>query len=104
QVSIRGCKFEEAGDRGVNIGGSTGVPFFRPALASIPANGRYEAKDIRVEACTFRGSNAPFAFVGVDGAIVRYCTVFHPHKWVLRILQETQMEGFVPSRNGVFED
>lgn len=104
QIAIRACKFEEAGDRGVNIGGSTGVPFFRPALATMPANGRYEAKDIRVEGCTFRGSNAPIAFVGVDGAAVRFCTIYHPDKWAIRILQETQMDGFVPSRNGIFED
>ena len=47
---------------------------------------------------------APFAFVGVDGATVRFNTIVDPGKWVMRILQETRTEGFVPSRNGVFTD
>ena len=29
--------------------------------------------------------------------------IYRPRRWVMRILQETTAEGFVPSRNGVFE-
>ena len=47
---------------------------------------------------------APVAFVGVDGAVVRYNTIYRPARWALRILQETTLEGFVPSRGGVFTD
>ncbi len=52
----------------------------------------------------FIGANAPVAFVGVDGAIVRFNTVYLPVRWVVRILQETREPGFVPSRNGEFAD
>ena len=51
----------------------------------------------------FVGSQAPVAFVGVDGAVVRYNTFYQPGKWVLRILQETTEPGFAPCRNGRFE-
>lgn len=97
-VVIRRCRFEHAGERAVNLGGSTGMQYFRPRPAG------FEAKDLVVEGCTFVGSTAPFAFVGVDGAIVRHNTVFLPRKWVLRILQETRAPGFVPCRGGVFTD
>jgi hypothetical protein len=42
----------------INIGGSTGLQYFRPPLANLPADGRYEAKDILVEGNTFLGAGA----------------------------------------------
>jgi hypothetical protein len=45
---------------------------------------------------------APIAFVGVDGAVVRYNTIYRPTRWVVRILQETRDADFVPCRNGSF--
>ncbi len=97
QIAIRRCLFLDAGGRAVNLGGSTGLAYFRPRGA------RYEAQDICVEGCTFVGSQAPVAFVGVDGATVRFNTFYRPDKWVLRILQETTEPGFAPCRNGRFE-
>lgn len=96
-IVIRNCTFLNAAGRGVNIGGSTGMNFFRPAGA------KYEAKNITVEGCRFIGGMAALAFVGVDGAVVRYNTIYNPDKWVLRILQETRQPGFVACRNGRFE-
>jgi hypothetical protein len=97
EITIRRCRFDNAGARAVNLGGSTGLPFFRPPGAL------YEAKDITVEGCTFSGSQAPIAYVGVEGAVVRYNTIYHPGKWVLRILQETTEKGFALCGNGCFE-
>lgn len=97
-VVIRRCRFEHAGTRAVNLGGSTGLPYFRPAPEG------FEAKDVTVEGCTFVGSQAPIAFVGVDGATVRFNTFDRPRKWFFRILQETREEGFVPCRRGSFTD
>jgi hypothetical protein len=104
-INVRLNHFENAGTRTVNIGGSTGLQFFRPPLTSWPPNEpRYEAKDITVEGNTFVGSDAPFAFVGVDGATVRYNTIYRPRRWAMRILQETRAPGFAPCRNGVITD
>jgi hypothetical protein len=103
EVVVRNCRFEDAGQRGVNLGGATGDAYFRPRLTAMPANGRYEAKDIRVEGCTFVGGGAAAAFVGVDGATVRYNTIYRPGRYAIRILQEKADAGFVPCRNGVFE-
>ncbi len=103
-ISVRSSRFHDFGLRGVNIGGSTGAGYFRPPLEETPKNGLYEAREIRVEGCTFVGGGAPIAFVGVDGALVRFNTFVDPARWVVRILQENRAEGFVPSRQGVFED
>lgn len=96
-VCIRRSRFEHAGERAINVGGSTALAYFRPKPEG------YEARAITVEGCTFIGSTAPIAFVGVDGANVRWNTFYRPRKWFLRILQETREPGFVACRNGVFE-
>lgn len=101
-VVIRGNRFEHAGGRAVNIGGSTGLKFFRPAI--VEGGQHAEARNLRVEGNTFIGSIAPVAFVGVDGAVVRFNTIESPGRWALRILQETKAPGFVPCRNGEFTD
>jgi hypothetical protein len=97
-VVIRASRFEHAGRRAVHVGGSTALAWFRPAPAG------FEARDVVVEDCTFVGSEAPIAFTGCDGALVRLCTFVRPRKWFLRILQETRADGFVACRGGVFED
>jgi hypothetical protein len=97
RIVIRRCLFQNAAARGVNLGGSTGLAYFRPQGAL------YEAKDVTVEGCTFVGCKAPIAYVGVDSAVVRYNTFYRPGKWVIRILQETTEKGFVPCRRGRFE-
>ena len=102
-VTVRRCRFLNAGGRSLNLGGSTGLQFFRPPLSPTPGP-RAEARNLRVEGCTFVGGTAPLAFVGVDGAVVRFNTIYRPGRWALRILQETRAPGFVPSRNGVFTD
>jgi hypothetical protein len=98
EIAVRRCRFEHAGTRAVNVGGSTGLRYFRPKPEG------FEAKDVTVEGCTFVGSMAPVAFVGVDGATVRFNTFYRPRKWFLRILQETRDERFVPCRGGRFTD
>jgi hypothetical protein len=97
QVTIRRCLFTQAGERMVQLGGSTGLQFFRPRGVS------YEGKDLVVEDCVFVGGLAAVSFVNIDGAVFRHNTIIRPNFWVLRILQETREPGFVPSRNGVFE-
>jgi hypothetical protein len=101
-IVIRRNRFEYAGGRAVNIGGSTGLKFFRPAL--VEGGEHAEARNLRVEGNTFIGSSSPVAFVGVDGAVVRFNTIERPGRWALRILQENKADGFVACRNGEFTD
>lgn len=101
-IAILGNLFDDTGARGVNIGGSTGLAFFRPPVAGDGPHA--EARNIRVEGNRFTGSVAPVAFVGVDGAVVRFNTFEQPGRWALRILQENRAAGFVACRGGSFTD
>ncbi len=102
ELAIRRNRFDHAGERAVNLGGSTGRPFFRPAWRD--GEPHAEARDLIVEGNTFIGSLSPIAFVGVDGAIVRFNTFDRPARWVVRILQENRAADFVPCRRGEFSD
>ncbi len=97
EIVIRRCKLYGTAERAINIGGATDLEFFRPL------NAPYEAAKITVEGCEFRGSTTPLAFVGVDGAVVRYNTIEYPEKWLFRVLQETTGARFVASRNVTME-
>lgn len=97
-VLVQCCLFRNAGQRAVNLGGSTGLQFFRPAVQG------YEAKDITIAGNRFEGSLSPVAWVTADGGHVHHNTIVLPEKWVLRILQETEDPQFAPCHGGVFED
>jgi hypothetical protein len=104
-VVIRQNRFEHAGTRAVNLGGGTGAAYMRPPLDQWPANTPVaEARNLTVEGNTFIGSLSPVAFVGVDGATVRFNTIYRPAKWAVRILHENKAPGFIPTRNAVFSD
>jgi hypothetical protein len=97
RVVIRRNFFQDAGQRAVNIGGSTGLEFFRPALRD------FEARDIEVAGNYFIGSMAPVAFVTAVDCRVRQNTIIHPDKWIVRILQEQPGDKFLPCQRGVFD-
>lgn len=92
EITVEQCHFENAGERPVNMGGSTGLDYFRPAGAL------YEARALTVRNCVFRGSTCAAAFVGLDGGEFSDNTILYPEKWIFRILQETRAEGFAPCR------
>ncbi|CAN5466344.1 hypothetical protein BH23VER1_BH23VER1_32420 [soil metagenome] len=96
-IAVRDSFFNDAGQRAINLGGSTGLPYFRPVDAA------WEARDIEVAGNRFAGSLSPVAWVGVDGGHVHHNTIFLPAKWVGRILQENTGPRFGRCRNGVFE-
>ncbi len=96
-ILIKRNFFKNAGSRAVNIGGSTGLEFFRPKLRN------YEAKSIKVVGNHFIGSEAPIAYVTSTDCVVRLNTIIAPEKWVIRILQEQPGDRFMPCQKGVFE-
>lgn len=98
EVVVENCRFQGAGQRPLNIGGSTGLEYFRPKGAL------YEAKAIVVKNNVIEGSPCAAAFVGVDGAEFSQNTVLYPEKWIFRILQETKAPGFAPCGNVVIKN
>jgi hypothetical protein len=102
-IEITRNRFFNAGERAVNMGGSTGFEFFRPALS--PSGVNYEARDIRVTANVFRGGVSPIAFVGCVACLAANNTIVDPERWVVRILQETTSTdeyAFSPASDGRF--
>jgi hypothetical protein len=103
-VEILNCAMTGAGERALNLGGSTGADYFRPPLR--PGTPGFEARNIRVRGCSIFGSRATVAFVGCVDCSVTDCVISRPEVWVLRILQETRSAGgvdFLPGSGGRFE-
>jgi len=104
-LEIRWCVLHEAGQRAVNLGGSTGFQYFRPPLSTTEPN--VEARDIRVVANVIEGTWASVAFVGCVDSVVADNTIVDPHNWIIRILQETTSSGgyeFLPCGDNRFEN
>jgi hypothetical protein len=106
RIAVRENTFADFGGRGVNLGGSTGRPYFRPPLPEKAGAGNSfsEGKEIVVEGNVFFGGEAAVAFVGADACTVRFNTIYRPRRWALRILQENREAGFVECRGGEFAD
>jgi len=96
-VTVRTSFFLNAGSRAINLGGSTGMPYFRPQ------NAIFEAEDIVIAGNRFVGSMAPIAYVNANNGRVAQNTIYLPGKWVIRILQETTAERFKPCQKCSFE-
>jgi len=89
--------FRNGGQRTLNLGGSTGLQYFRPAGAA------FEASDLSVYSNIIIGSDAPIAFTGCINTEVVNNTIYLPSRWVIRILQEnTDTVGFVPCGKNSF--
>jgi hypothetical protein len=98
-ITIRQCAFLEGGQRALNLGGSTGLAFFRPADAP------HEAADLLVHSNLFVGGPTPFGYVGCERVRCINNTIVQPSRWIFRILQETvDPTRFVPCGNNVFRN
>lgn len=103
EILITRNQFLEVTERAVNLGGSTGFEFFRPALSTAEPN--FEARNVQVLANVFYGGTSPIAFVGCVSCLAANNTLIDPVRWVTRILQETtSADGyeFLPARDGRF--
>ena len=76
-ILIERNTFLNGGQRALNIGGSTGLQFFRPQGVN------YEAKNIEVYSNIFVGSTAPIAFVGAVESKVINNTIIRPTRWAI---------------------
>jgi len=95
-IVIKRNRFNNGGERAINIGGSTGMQFFRPIGIS------YEASDIKVWSNIFKGGTAAVAFVGAVNCEAMNNIIINPVKWVIRILQENTNQIMQPCSNNSF--
>ncbi len=98
-IRIEGNFFKNCGQRTLNLGGSTGLQFFRPDTA------HFEAANLQVYANLIVGSVAAVAYVGSVNVEVVNNTIYLPERWVLRILQETvDPDRFLACGDNFFEN
>jgi hypothetical protein len=97
KILVQNNHFVNAGARAVQIGGLTGLRYFRPSVQS------YEAKDITVAGNTFIGGESQIAWVTTQDSHVHHNLFYLPGKWLGRILQESQDSRFLSCRRGLFE-
>ena len=102
-ITIRRNVLRNMSQRALNLGGSTGLQFFRPPLPD-PIENAYEASDIEVYSNIFINNWAPIAYVGAGNIVVRNNTFYSPDNWVIRILQENTNIGFLPCQNNEFSN
>jgi len=100
-ILIQRNTFKNISQRALNLGGSTGLAFFRPPLPN-PIVNAFEAADIQVYANVFIGCWAPIAYVGCVRVEVSNNTFYSPDNWVIRILQETTNPGFLTCGDNSF--
>lgn len=103
-IEIRRNTFVNPGERGVTVGGKTGLGKFRPPLSTIAPNA--EAWDIRVVSNVIvNAQSAAIGFVGCVDCIAANNTMVDTGRWVVRVLQETHSDAtytFLPVTNGAF--
>jgi hypothetical protein len=98
-ITVERNFFKHCGDRTLNLGGSTGLAYFRPQDAT------FEAADLNVYSNIFIGSEAPIAYVGSTRVKVVNNTFYLPERWVVRILQETvDPTRFIACGDNYFEN
>ena len=95
--------FKNVSQRALNLGGSTGLEFFRPPLPS-PIVDAFEAADLEVFSNIFIGNWAPIAYVGCVRVKVYNNTFYQPENWVMRILQENTTQGFLTCADNEFRN
>lgn len=95
EIAIYRNTFLNGGQRAINIGGSTGLEFFRPLGVT------YEARNINVWSNIIKGGVASVAFVGAIDSKVINNTIIEPERWAVRILQES-VDGFQQCGNNSF--
>lgn len=98
KIVVEKCEFIDAGQRAINIGGSTGKSFFRPQ------NTPWEASEILVRNNRMEGSMCAAAFVGVQGARFENNLILFPSKWIFRTLLENREAGFSGSKEVFIEN
>lgn len=99
QLAINKNFFRDCGQRTLNLGGNTGLEYFRPIDAV------YEAAEIYASANIIVGSVAAVAFVGCVRSAFVNNTIIFPEKWTFRILQESvDPERFEACGNNIFRN
>jgi hypothetical protein len=96
-ILVQNNMFVNSGSRIVQIGGLTGLGYFRPEVQN------YEAKDVIIAGNTFIGGESQIAWVTAQESYVHHNLFYMPGRHLARILQESDDKQFFPCQRGLFE-
>ncbi len=105
-VVIRANRLVNANERAIQIGGETGLQFFRPQPP-----GTVEARGIVAEGNVIlhngnqgQGIRAAVSFINTEDGLFRNNVVYRPSLYAVRILRENWQPGFIDTQKGVFKE
>jgi hypothetical protein len=103
RVSISECRFENAGDFVICMGGKSNPTDFIPAIPSdAQAASVSEAAAIQVDRCKIVGGLCPIALIHADACSVRASTIVRPHRCVMAVLNESPDVRVKPTGRNTF--
>jgi len=99
-ITIRNNRFELPKGYGgaVKLGGSTSPGLFRFARGE----SGYEASNITVEDNVVLGGRSTFSYVNIEAGLVQRNIIYKPSDWVIRILNEAEVDDLTFARKGKF--
>jgi parallel beta-helix repeat protein len=102
RVQVEFCKFENAGERVISIGGASEPDEFTNSAAVDPKSEPVEASNVRVEHCIINGGGCGIAFVHADDCVVRNNTIIRPKLTIMAMLTEQKDERFSTGKRNIF--
>jgi hypothetical protein len=103
RVRIDRCRFTDAGEQAVCLGGQSELAEFHPPPTeeTKPAS-VFEAARVQVTDCTFVNGRCALAFVHTERCTVRNCTILRPRHAVVSVRREQEDPRFAPTTNCTF--
>lgn len=103
RVQIQNCRFENAGEHGISMGGTSDLAEFQPTVpAGAPKGSIAEASAINVDHCIIVGSPCAIAFSHADECTARSNTIVRPRRTVVSVTADQSDPRLSPGRRNVF--
>jgi hypothetical protein len=95
RVHIERCRFENAGERVICLGGASDLEEFRTPQS-------FEAARVNVERCIILGGGCTVTYLHADDCVVRSNTIVGPKHCVMALLHEQKDPRFTAGNRNVF--
>jgi hypothetical protein len=103
RVNISGCRFENAGDFVISMGGKSNPEDFVPPIPADAASASLaEATRVQVEHCTIIGGLCAAAFIHAEHCNVQANTIVRPRRCALGLLNDSPDVRIKPTGPNVF--
>jgi hypothetical protein len=103
RISITDCRFDNAGDFVICMGGKSSPDDFVPPVApEAPTASIPEVANMQVDRCKIIGGMCPLALIHAEHCALRASTIVRPHRCVIAVLNESPDVRVKPSARNTF--